>query len=141
MLYDPNVHSVSCQLAMNEQQMTKDDLIAELHSLRKRIAELEMLEQLHGRVQDELHRSEERFRSLVDSTEDSIYVVDLDCNYLFLNRKHRTRLGLASEDGLNGKSYLDFHSPAEAADFHAYVDTVLQTGRSISQEYRAERDN
>jgi len=119
---------------------TKDELIAELNSARKRIAELELMERLHGRVQDELRRSEERFRSLVNSTDDSIYVVDRDCSYLFMNRRHLARLGLTSMDELNSKNYRDFHLPAESENFQSYVDTVFRTGQSVTHEYQAARD-
>ena len=125
---------------MSEKESAKEELIAECQALRKRVTELELLERLQGRIQEELRRSEERFRSLVDSTEDSIYVVDRDCNYIFMNRKHLNRLGLSSEDGLNGKSYRDFHTAVESAHFQSHVDAVFQTGRSVSQEYRASRD-
>lgn len=125
---------------MNESDMTREQLSAELAAARKRVAELETLTRLHIRVQDELRQSEERFRSLVNSTEDSIYVVDRECNYIFMNRKHLSRLGLTVEDELNGKSYRDFHSAIESASFQAHVQSVFASGRSTSHEYRAERD-
>jgi len=45
------------------------------------------------RIQEALRESEERYRSLVDSTEDSIYVVDRKCRYTFMNKWHISRLG------------------------------------------------
>src|SRR5512145_2619697 len=98
---------------MNEQDMTKEQLLEEVRKARQRIAELEVLERENSRVQEYLRRSEDRFRSLVDSTDDSIYVVDRECNYLFMNRKHLVRLGFTSSDQVIGKNYRDFHSAAE----------------------------
>ena len=43
---------------------------------------------------DELRKNEEKYRSLVESTEDSVYLVDKSCKYLFMNEKHLSRLGL-----------------------------------------------
>ncbi len=100
---------------------------------------MEILERLHSHVQSELQRSEGRFRSLVDSTDDSIYVVDRDCRYLFMNRKHFERLGLSS-DGYIGRSYRDFHSPGETAFFQSHVNAVVGAGRSVQHEYQADRD-
>lgn len=125
---------------MDESTKSREELIAELAEARKRIAELERMEQQHDRVQEELRRSEERFRSLVNSTDDSIYVVDHDCSYLFMNRKHLTRLGLASTEELNGKNYRTFHLSDEASNFKRSVDTVFCTGQSVTHEYQAARD-
>jgi len=125
---------------MNERDMTREQLVAELQMMRKRIAELEILEHVHARVLDDLRRSEDSFRSLVDSTDDSIYVVDRECNYLFMNKKHLKRLGVASEDQVIGRNYRDFHTAAETRDFQASVDTVFRSGRSLHHEYQAERD-
>ena len=125
---------------MPRSDMTKEQLATELQTARKRLAEHERQERLHVRVQEELRRSEERFRSLVDSTDDSIYVVDRCGSYLFMNRKHLARLGLASDEELNGRCYRDFHSAAESADFLSRIHAVFENGRSISHEYRAERD-
>lgn len=125
---------------MNEREMTKEQLAEELRKMRKRLADLEVLEREHARVQDDLNRSKDSFRSLVDSTDDSIYVVDSGCNYLFMNRKHLSRLGFPSEDQIIGRNYRDFHSAAETEDFQTSVDSVFRSGRSLQHEYQAERD-
>jgi PAS domain S-box-containing protein len=46
------------------------------------------------RAEDALRASEEEYRSLVESTEDSVYLVDSHCVYLFMNEKHLSRFGL-----------------------------------------------
>lgn len=125
---------------MNEHEMTKEQLFAEFERMRHRIAELEVLARENRRVQEELRQGEDRFRSLVDSTDDSIYVVDKRCNYLFMNKKHLMRLGFTSEDQVIGKNFRDFHSAAETEEFQASVDAVFQTGRSFHHEHQAERD-
>ncbi len=119
--------------------MSPEELLAELNAARKRIAELEQVEQRGAQMQEELRRSEGQYRSLVDSTEDSIYVVDRQCRYLFVNRKHLSRLGLEG-NGYVGRNYRDFHSLKEAADFQLHIETVFRTGQSLQHEYRAERD-
>jgi len=125
---------------MKDRTMNTEQLIAELQALRKRVTELEHLEGAHARAQEDLRRSEDRFRALVDSTEDSIYVVDRACTYLFMNRKHMKRLGVPTEDHVVGKNYRNFHSAAETEDFQACVDTVFRSGKSLQREYQADRD-
>jgi len=140
MLYFLLVMLFSTLFAMTEREMTREQLAKELERMRKRIAELEILERKHIRMQDDLRRSKDSFRSLVDSTDDSIYVVDRDCNYLFMNKKHLSRLGFSSEHQVAGRNYRDFHSAGETEDFQTSVDAVFRSGKSLHHEYQAERD-
>ena len=84
---------------------------------------------------DELRKNEERYRSLVESTEDSVYLVDRDCRYQFMNEKHLSRLGLTGEQFL-GRAYSDFHSAEDVKRFSEKVKYVFDTGTSIQHEYR-----
>lgn len=77
--------------------------------------------------------SEKKYRSLVESTEASIYLIDRDCKYLFMNRKHLSRLGI-SEAWYAGRAYGEVHSPAEAAWFAERVRKVFETNRSYQYE-------
>ncbi|HUU41651.1 MAG TPA: PAS domain S-box protein [Desulfatiglandales bacterium] len=85
-----------------------------------------------------LRSSEEKYRSLVESTEDSIYLVDKNCRYLFMNKKHLARFGLTS-DKIIGKSYGDFHTIEETKEFLQKVKKVFDPGSSLSYEYRSKR--
>ena len=67
-------------------------------------------------AEDALREREEKYSSLVESTEDSIYLVDKNSAYLFMNEKHLLRLGL-QPDELLGKTYGDFHSEDDAQAF------------------------
>lgn len=84
---------------------------------------------------EELRKNEEKYRSLVESTEDSVYLVDLDCRYLFMNKKHLSRLELAEGQFL-GRAYRDFHSVGDAKVFTEKVKYVFDTGTSVQHEYR-----
>lgn len=92
------------------------------------------------RIQEEVQRSEERYRSLVESTEDSIYLVDREYRYLFMNSMHQARTGL-SQDQFMGHPYSDFHSPEGSREFEKMIDQVFRTGRSVQQEHKSQRDN
>ena len=91
------------------------------------------------RAEEALREREEKYSSLVESTEDSIYLVDKNSAYLFMNEKHLLRLGL-QPDELLGKTYGDFHSEVDAQAFSAIVEKVFQTGRPNQQEHRSLRD-
>ena len=96
---------------------------------------------------EELRRSEEallvseaRYRSLVESTDDSIYLVNRKCEYLFMNAKHRSRLGFFGEEYM-GKAYGDFHSAEETRGFREDVERVFETGEPLQHEHRSQRDD
>jgi diguanylate cyclase (GGDEF)-like protein/PAS domain S-box-containing protein len=83
--------------------------------------------------------SENRYLSLVESTDDSIYLVDKDCNYLYMNRKHRGRLGIQG-DQFRERSYREFHAPHETQWFMKKIDKVFTSGISTQYEYKSLRD-
>ncbi len=78
-------------------------------------------------------------RSLVDSTTDSIYIVDRQCRYLFLNEVHFRRMNLPGEQIL-GKTYAELHPEGSKGDFEKAVRSVYETGRSIKRQHRSSRD-
>jgi diguanylate cyclase (GGDEF)-like protein/PAS domain S-box-containing protein len=79
------------------------------------------------------------YRSLVEATSDSIYLVDKKCRYLYVNPKHCSRIGLQTEE-LVGRNYCDFHSPEETNVFAANVAEVFQSGDSFQRQYCSHRD-
>jgi len=86
-----------------------------------------------------LQMNEERYRSLVESTDDSIYLVNRKCEYVFMNAKHRSRLGFVGDEYM-GRGYGEFHSQEETKVFHEEVDKVFETGESLQHEHRSQRD-
>lgn len=87
-----------------------------------------------------LKESEEKYRSLVESTGDSIYLIDRNYRYLFMNKKHLSRLGFTGEN-FRGKAFSDSHSPEETEEFIKNVDKAFETGESVQHEHFSRRDN
>jgi len=104
---------------------TYEDLILKIRDLEKRVS-------LYRRLEDV-------YRSVVESTSDSIYMVDKECRYLFMNNHQLSRLGMSIEQVI-GKRYGDFHSPEEDREFTKAVENVFSMGTSVQQEHRSERD-
>jgi diguanylate cyclase (GGDEF)-like protein/PAS domain S-box-containing protein len=90
-------------------------------------------------MEEALHASEEKYRSLVEFTEDPVYLVDRNKRYLFLNEKYLSRIGLP-RDHVIGRHYSEFHSPEEDREFSEHIDQVFKTGRFIQYEHRSRRD-
>jgi PAS domain S-box-containing protein len=91
------------------------------------------------RAEDDLKESENKYRSLVESTEDSVYMVDRNCRYLFMNKKYLSRFD-SSKDKYMGRTYGEFHSEEATENFKERLNGVIETGKSLSYEYKSERD-
>ena len=87
-----------------------------------------------------IEKNEAKYRSLVESSEDSIYLIDRDYRYLFINKKHLARLGISEED-YPGHSYGEYHSPDVTKRFIETAGKVFETGEAVQHEHRSERDN
>src|SRR4030066_1592291 len=124
---------------MKKSGKTKEQLLNELAELRQRIAELEVMENTYKKAKEALLENEEKYRSLIESTDDSIYMVDRNYKYLFMNKKCLLRLGV-SEEQIAGKTYGGFHSPEETGKFIEKVNIVFETGESVQHEYQGPRD-
>ncbi len=92
------------------------------------------------RSEEALQASEERYRSLVETTDDSVYLVNRKCEYVFMNTKHRSRLLFLFDGEYEGKTYGDFHSPEETKVFSEKVEAVFETGKALQHEHRSQRD-
>jgi diguanylate cyclase (GGDEF)-like protein/PAS domain S-box-containing protein len=119
---------------------SKEQLLQELADLREEVNNLRRELRRLKRAEKRLRESEETFRSLIESADDSIYLVDRHYRYLFINKKHLSRLGLSEAD-YKGRSYKDFHAPVEVREFVRKVDYVFRTGEPISYEYKSIREN
>ncbi len=124
---------------MKDEDKTREQLIEDLADLRRQVMELKIFEREQKRAAEMLQESEEKYRSLVESTEDSIYLVDRKGTYRFMNKKHLSRMGMENER-FYGRSYGEFHSPSETAEFMEQIETVFRTGKSIQHEHESQRD-
>ena len=86
-----------------------------------------------------LRESEEKYRSLVESTQDSIYVVNRNCTYLFMNKRHLSRLDVP-EDNATGKTYREFHSASDTQEFIKKIEEVFASDAPQQHEHESHRD-
>jgi PAS domain S-box-containing protein len=82
-----------------------------------------------ARAESALRLSEEKYRSLVESTHEWIWAVDLEGRITFTNRAVATVLGYAPEECL-GRKFTDFVLPEESARHWQTFEHVL-SGSSV----------
>jgi len=100
---------------------------------------IDMPKNIATKVKKTLRQMDDLYRNLVEATSDSIYLVDNQCRYLYVNPKHCSRIGLQPEE-LVGRNYSDFHSIEESNIFTADVKEVFQSGASFQRQYCSHRD-
>jgi PAS domain S-box-containing protein len=89
---------------------------------------------MRKRIEEALLQSETNYRTLVESTEDSIYMIDRNGRYLFMNSHHKNRLGIPDRDYV-GMTYDDLHAPEESERFISLVREVIRTSNPLQDEY------
>src|SRR4030066_631280 len=84
----------------------------------------------------QFENTENQYRYLVDSTTDSLYLVDEQCRYIFINSNHIKRLNLPIEK-IIGHSYSEFHSAEQSNQFADKVKKVYTTNKSVQDEHKS----
>jgi PAS domain S-box-containing protein len=80
-----------------------------------------------------LRESEEKYRSLVDSADDFIFMIGPDFRVISANRA-ANRLFKKDPGGISGKSIFDLFPPGMAEGYRASLKHVFDTGEAISRE-------
>jgi PAS domain S-box-containing protein len=91
------------------------------------------------KAEEALRESEEKYRSLVESTVDSIYLVDRERRYLYTNKNYMQHFSLEINKVI-GRSYDELHSKDETKEFKRNLNSVIETGKSYRYAYQSERD-
>lgn len=103
---------------------------AELNTFIRQVVRCKQAEQAH-------EYAETNFRTIVEATEDSIYMVDRHYRYLFINKPHQKRLGIFGED-YESKLYRDLHSDEENRRFVNSMTQVMAHSKFYLEEYEKE---
>ncbi len=126
---------------MKEEDRTKDQLISELAGLRQRVAELETLVSERKRMEQvlkertkELHKAEERFSGIYNSSKDAIGYVNLEGVLLDVNDSFCELTGYSKEELLTRRKYQEI-TPEEYHEYEAKViERIMRTGKHAEYE-------
>jgi PAS domain S-box-containing protein len=123
---------------MTDQDKTKEQLISELGELRQRVAELEAVETERRRAEEALWESEERFRSIIKLSNDSIVLTDEQGIIIEWNRGAEQIFGLKPDEVL-GRLIWDVQfqvapeerrTPTLYEELKASILELLRTGQA-----------
>lgn len=116
---------------MNDTDKTRRLLLEELNELRLRLRELEKSELERKQIEETLRTSEQRYRQIVDTADEGIWVFDKEYLTTFVNRRMADMLGYEQKEIL-GKNMTSFLFDEDLADFR---DKVARRGAGIPERY------
>ncbi len=123
-----NIDITARRLAEEAQQRINDELEMRI---KRRTVELEAEVEHRRQVEMELRTSEEKYRTLVESADETIAVVDRDGVFLFMNRTAANDLGGRPEQFI-GKTMWDLFPRAVADRQAESVRTTIETGAGLN---------
>lgn len=120
---------------MHGEDMTPDQLQAELAALRCRVAELEAAADKRRRVEEALRESEALYRTLVEISPDAITLTGLDGKIIFCNQQAALQNGCDGPEDLVGRDSFEFIAPEDRPRAIENALKVLQGEPLKSIEY------
>jgi two-component system cell cycle sensor histidine kinase/response regulator CckA len=97
-------------MIMKPEKKTKQQLLAELATLHQRIEELEKLDAQRITAETSLLKSEEKYRTLLESTLDFVFTVDRKGMFTYINPRFEMVTGHSAAD-LIGRSFITVIPP------------------------------
>ena len=84
------------------------------------------------RIEEDLRKSEERYRTILENIQDGYFEIDLAGNYTFVNDAECVNMGYAKEEliGMNNRQYTDEESAKKA--FQAF-NKLYRTGEPVKR--------
>ena len=86
-----------------------------------------------------IRRSEERYRSLIDSIPDVVWAADTEGRVIFVSRNIERIYGYTPEEICNGSVWFDRIHPDDAASVRTEFQDLLANGKPLDVEYRLQR--
>ncbi|OPY71576.1 MAG: Blue-light-activated protein [Syntrophorhabdus sp. PtaU1.Bin002] len=111
----------------------EDTALAQPDRLRQRIAYLEQWQVDHQKIEEDIKNSEERYRSLVETSQDLIFQCDPRGCFTFLNKAWEETLGYKVSD-LLGRRITDLRVPAAARRDTQILSRILAHGTVTGYE-------
>ncbi len=115
----------------HDEGKAKEQLLLDVQELHKQVAKLERLEAERVRMQEDLRESEERYRRIVETMSEGLWIIDTDNRTTFVNARMAGMLGYTPKEMI-GASPFDFMD-AEVAPITAAA--LERRRQGISERY------
>jgi PAS domain S-box-containing protein len=125
---------------MNKTKETEKQLMNELAEARRRIVELEASEAEHKRVEEALRESEEHYRSMVESIDLGINLIDCDHNIVMMNAAQGRHFNKPVREIVGKKCFREFEKRDSVCP-HCPGVQAIATGRPAEVETEGVRDD
>jgi len=87
------------------------------------------------------------YKTAVEASDDSIYMLDPDGVYVFANAEHLSRLvadgkiSTADERQVSGCAYGSIHPDQDADRLSEFIQTAIENGKAVTEEYAYETES
>ena len=122
---------------MKDESKTKKQLISELAELRRRAAELEASEAEQKQAASALRDSEGKYRSIVETAMEGIFIVDDQARIIFANQRWSEIFGYRREEAVQ-MTHFDLVFPEDLPQMKKRWES-RQRGSKGSYEFRVRR--
>ena len=113
--------------------------VLDVHGKVERVAVFAQEITERKKAEEALRESEERYRSLFESTDDGIYLIDNNLRFLYANKKYLSRQGYSPEE-IEGMDYKKCHSAQNTRRFEKKIKQVIESKKSVVYEHTSEKD-
>ncbi len=114
---------------MSDREPSREQLLAELHELRQRVAESEKDREERKRAEQALQESQRMLQSVLDTIPVRVFWKDLESIYLGCNRPFAVDAGLQSPDEIIGRNDFEMGWAEQADSYRADDRLVMESGR------------
>jgi len=121
---------------MQDSSRTDQDIIEENAALKHQIRELEKSAAEHQQREDDLRKSEEKHRMIIEQMVDGYFETDLAGNYTFVNDAESKIIGYSRDEmlGMNSRQYLDEKSVQKTYQVFRKIYTTGEPVKSLDVE-------
>ena len=117
---------------MNDNEKSREQLLAELKSLREKRIELESREKEQKHIEKELQNSEEVLEMLMNNIPNQVFWKNRDLIYMGCNHAFAEVTGMGDPSEVIGKTDYDFHRDSTHADSYREWDKkIMEPGESV----------
>jgi len=120
---------------MEDGERTNNQLTSGLPEMRKRMVKLEAIEIEHGQREGKLRESEERLRTMFNSSSAATTVIDSNGSLIRCNRSALNMYGFSSEIEVSGKSSFELIAPEDRQRAADDWKRIVQGGSTRSLQY------